>query len=142
MEIRILETGELKELNIYTYNGFDFFDRLVEDYVKHWGDISEITKKGWFYYTPPRNEGEAPIYLVHLEDFTWWEQYIKDFKSDEEEIWRLSSDLLAEYPQAEFEKILNEFTEEAYVGPLDLHHDTKQAALRKFRRHYLDEDED
>lgn len=75
MEIRINETGELKELSIRDRNNIDFTNDLVAD-------------DNAIQYNQESEEYEAS-----QETFDWWEEYIKNYESDREEAEALAEEL-------------------------------------------------
>lgn len=75
MEIRIIETNELKELNIFDANGINWINDLLGN--------NDATK-----YNQETEEHE-----MSSENFEWWGEYINNHDTDEKEIAELAEEL-------------------------------------------------
>ena len=75
MEIRIIETGELTSLNIYTSNGINWANDLILD------------------VEPLKYNEDAEVHEMTQEQYDWWKEYIKDYESDKKEAAELAEEL-------------------------------------------------
>jgi len=85
MMIRILETGELKDLTIRDKNGIEWTKDLM-------GDDDNL-----------KYNYDDDVYELPKESFVWWDEYITNKIVDDEEI----EELAEEYGDVVYERLAN-----------------------------------
>lgn len=80
MNVKIIETGKTETLSIKGSNGIDW----TNDLIGNAGALSD----GQFTWSE-----EDDAYLTDQDTFDWWDKYISDYKTTEEEIRALADKL-------------------------------------------------
>lgn len=110
MEIRIKETGEVKELYIYDSSaGVEWTQDLLGNY-------------GALEYDEDHDK-----YSLSQEDFDWWEEYVKNFRNDENEIAELIELGVSE------DEIRERIQKSSWVNGLEFEHNAIQGVLEEIR---------
>lgn len=109
MKIRIIETGEIKELTIIGANGCEWTQDLL-------GNNNAVTYN---------NESEQ--YEMSQDDFEWWEEYINNYIADEKEIKELAEELGID--ESEIYERINDFIS----NDLEDEHNINQNVIAEFK---------
>jgi hypothetical protein len=112
MKIRIMETGEIRELNISDKNGTNWTNDLI------------LNVESLNY----NDESEA--YEMTQEQYNWWKQYVEDYEADEKEAAELAEELGIE------EHLIWDKYNEYHTCDYGDHHTIKQNVFAEIRDEY------
>ena len=112
MRIKIKETGEVKELNIFDKNGINWTNDLILG-------VEEV-----------RYNRETEMYEMEQEQYDWWKEYIENFEADEEKASILAGEL--EIDESEIWDRYNSYHTTDYCD----HHGIKQTIFKEMREEY------
>lgn len=110
MLFKIKETGETKELEIYN-NGIEWTKDLLGN-------------NGALMF-----DNEIEEYIMSEEDFSWWEEYINQYNSDEEEMEEVIE--MYDITMDELKERINEALEG--INDLEDEHNVKQNVFNEIK---------
>jgi len=120
MEIKIKETGEIKELN---YIGIDGIDCVLDIT----GDDDNITYNS-----------ELDVYEASAEVYDFWTEYFDHMSADDIEVKALKDEIFKKYEYIEAAKIEQKFYDKlAHEFDYGLHHTRTQEAIVYIKERYL-----